>query len=124
MKVNDLISVMLNCDNVRIFSGTVGDLNRQRKHLDDTIVEAYIQVDSLVLNTRQSYKDSPVVKNVKNKMLNTAMNLSFVDFGTFLLYYRDAIQKLYCLKLVDNDEYKYLLKCLYNIDLVNGCYRE
>lgn len=42
MKIKDLISVMLNCevvvincDNVRIFAGTVCDLNRQQKHLED-----------------------------------------------------------------------------------------
>ena len=68
MKVKDLISVMLNCelviincDNVRVFAGTVYDLNRQKKHLDDTIIEICIMADSLVINTTKSYKDSLLV---------------------------------------------------------------
>ena len=83
MKVKDLISVMLNCefvivncDNVRIFAGTVCNLKIHKKYLDYTIVEMYIQADSLVLNTRQTCKD-------------TDTKLNCIDFGKFLFFYRE-----------------------------------
>ena len=83
MKVNDLISLMLNCelvivncDNVRIFDGTVCDLKRHKKYLDYTIVEMYIQADSLILNTRHTCKD-------------IATKLNCIDFGNFLFFYRE-----------------------------------
>lgn len=47
-----------------------------------------IMADSLVINTTKSHKDSPIVEKVKKEMLNTAINLSFVDFGTFLFTIR------------------------------------
>lgn len=128
MKVKDLISVMLNCeivtincDNVRIFSGTVCDLNKQKKHLDDTIIEMYIQADSLVLNTIQSRKDNPIVEKVKKEMIINAIGLSGIGFMTYLNYLNITISMLYSFDVISKNEYDDLLKYISNVDWYRVC---
>ena len=131
MKVKDLISVMLNCElviinceNVRIFAGTVYDLNKQKKHLDDTILEMYIQADSLVLNTIQTHKDSILVRKVKKEMIRNAMGLSDTGFMTYLNYLNITISMLYSFNVISNNEYDDLLKYLSNVDWYRVCKKE
>ena len=131
MKVKDLISVMLNCeivnincDNVRIFSGTVGDLNRQGKHLDDDIVEMYIQMDSLIVNTRQPNKDSLLVRKVKKEMIRNAIGLSDIGFMAYLNYLNITISMLYSFDIISKKEYDDLLKYSINVDWYRVCNKE
>ena len=128
MKVKDLISLMLNCelvivncDNVRIFDGTVCDLKRHKKYLDYTIVEMYIQVDSLVLNTRQPCKDSLIVEKVKKEMIRHAIGLSDIGFMAYLNYLNITISMLYSFDLISKNEYDDLLKYLSNVDYYRVC---
>ena len=131
MKVKDLISLMLNCelvivncDNVRIFSGTVCDLKRHKKYLDYIIVEMYMQADSLVLNTRQPRKDSLIVEKVKKEMIRNAIGLSDIGFMTYLNYLNITISMLYSFDLISKNEYDDLLKYLSNVDLYRMCKKE
>ena len=123
MKVKDLISVMLNCelvivncDNVRIFEGTVYDLKRHKKYLDDTIIEICIMADSLVINTTKSYKDSLVVRKVKKEMIRNAIGLSDIGFMEYLNYLNITISMLYSFDIISKNEYDYLLKYISNVD--------
>ena len=131
MKVKDLISVMSDCEivtinyeDVRIFSGTVGDLNRQGKHLDDYIVEMYIQMDSLILNTIQPSKDSLIVKKVKKEMIRNAIGLSGIGFMTYLNYLNITISMLYSFDVISKNEYDDLLNYLSNADWYRLCKEE
>lgn len=128
MKVKDLISVMLNCeiviincDNVRVFAGTIFDLNRQKKHLDDTIIEICIMADSLVINTTKSYKDSIIVEKVKKEMIRHAIGLSDIGFMAYLNYLNITISMLYSFDLISKNEYDDLLKYLSNVDYYRVC---
>ena len=131
MKVKDLISVMLNCElviinceNVRIFAGTVYDLNKQKKHLDDTILEMYIQADSLVLNTIQTHKDSILVRKVKKEMIINAIGLSDIGFMEYLNYLNITISMLYSFDLISKNEYDDLLTYLSNVEWYRVCKEE
>ena len=131
MKVKDLISLMLNCElviinceNVRIFGGTVYDLNRKKKYLDYTIVEMYIQSDSLVLNTIQTHKDNPIVEKIKKEMIRNAIGLSDIGFMTYLNYLNITISMLYSFDLISKNEYDDLLKYLSNVDFYRVCKKE
>ena len=131
MKVKDLISVMLNCeivtincDNVRIFSGTVGDLNRQGKHLDDHIVDIYIQMDSLIVNTRNPRKDSPIVEKVKKEMIINTIGLSYIEFLEYINYLNITISMLYSFDIISKKEYDDLLKYSIKVDRYRVCKEE
>lgn len=131
MKVKDLISVMLNCelviincDNVPIFAGTVCDLNRQQKHLEYTIIEICIMADSIVINTTKSKKDSPIVEKVKKEMIRNAIGLSDIGFMTYLNYLNITISMLYSFDLISKNEYDDLLKYLINVDWYRVCNKE
>ena len=131
MKVKDLISLMLNCelvivncDNVRIFAGTVCDLKRHKKYLDYTIVEMYIQADSLILNTRQTCKDSLIVEKVKKEMIRNAIDLSDIGFMAYLNYLNITISMLYSFDVISKKEYDDLLKYLRNVDWYRVCKEE
>ena len=128
MKVKDLISVMLNCelviincDNVRVFAGTVYDLNRQKKHLDYTIIEICIMADSLVINTTKSHKDSTIVEKVKKEMIRNAIGLSDIGFMTYLNYLNITISMLYSFDVISKNEYDDLLKYLSHVDWYRVC---
>ena len=131
MKVKDLFSVMLDCeivtikhDNVRIFSGTVEDLKRQGKHLDMDIVAMHIEMDSVILNTRQPSKDSLIVKKVKKEMIRNAIGLSDIGFMTYLNYLNITISMLYSFEVISKNEYDDLLKYLSNVDWYRVCKKE
>ena len=131
MKVNDLISVMLNCeiitiycDNVQIFSGTVGDLQRQGKYLDYSIFAIYIQMDSVILNTRKPQKDRELIKNIKVGMIKNAIGLSDIGFMTYLNYLNITISMLYSFDVISKNEYDDLLKYLSNVDWYRVCKEE
>ena len=128
MKVKDLISLMLNCelvvlncDNVCIFSGTVYDLKKHKKYLDYTIVEMCIEADSLILNTIQPCKDSIIVEKVKKEMIRNAIGLSDIGFMTYLNYLNITISMLYSFDLISKNEYDDLLKYLSNVDYYRVC---
>ena len=131
MKVKDLISVMLNCelviincDNVRVFAGTVYDLNRQKKYLDDTIIEICIMADSIVINTTKSHKDRYIVEKVKKEMIKNAIGLSDIGFMAYLNYLNITISMLYSFDIISKKEYDDLLKYLSNVDWYRVCKEE
>ena len=131
MKVKDLISVMLNCelviincDNVRVFAGTVYDLNRQKKYLDDTIIEICIMADSIVINTTKSHKDRYIVEKVKKEMIKNAIGLSDIGFMAYLNYLNITISMLYSFDMISKNEYDDLLKYISNVDWYRVCKEE